>query len=182
MTDFVPHPRSLPLRVCPSCKKEKAAFCYERGKKGQPWGRCDDCRREAARQSMVRQREKKKLSPVLTELSKQYMQNYNTKNRETINQKQVERERRDRLGARLKRLGLSDDCRQKITTHEGNCDICGETGDGRWQELSIDHCHTRQVFRGMLCSRCNRGLGYFKDRPDLLRQAAEYLERSQTPV
>lgn len=57
----------------------------------------------------------------------------------------------------------------------GMCSICGETNPcGR--SLSIDHCHRRDVIRGILCDRCNRGLGLFRDRPDLLRAAAAYLD------
>lgn len=42
-------------------------------------------------------------------------------------------------------------------------------------ELSVDHCHTTGKIRGLLCSTCNRGLGYFKDSPQLLGRAIEYL-------
>jgi hypothetical protein len=53
------------------------------------------------------------------------------------------------------------------------CIICGETQERR---LAIDHDHSTGVVRGALCNRCNLGLGHFRDRPDLLRNAALYLE------
>lgn len=41
----------------------------------------------------------------------------------------------------------------------------------------IDHCHTTGKVREGLCSRCNVGMGLFCDDPDLLRVAADYLEK-----
>ncbi len=48
-------------------------------------------------------------------------------------------------------------------------------GKLRW--LSVDHCHTTGEIRGLLCGNCNRGIGKFKDSPELLRKGADYLER-----
>ena len=53
------------------------------------------------------------------------------------------------------------------------CIICGDTQD---QQLAIDHDHRTGAVRGALCSRCNLGLGHFRDEPELLRLAALYLE------
>jgi hypothetical protein len=55
------------------------------------------------------------------------------------------------------------------------CDICGEQcSTGR--RLAVDHDHTTGSVRGRLCASCNRGLGLFRDRPDLLLAAARYLD------
>jgi hypothetical protein len=55
---------------------------------------------------------------------------------------------------------------------EGPCEICGVKA-----KMHIDHCHKRNVFRGILCDGCNRGIGFFKENVAALRKAAEYLER-----
>ncbi|MFD7900151.1 endonuclease VII domain-containing protein [Streptomyces sp. NPDC059743] len=56
------------------------------------------------------------------------------------------------------------------------CHICRtEQPSGRgWH---IDHCHITGVVRGLLCARCNLGLGHFRDDPDVLSAAIEYLRR-----
>lgn len=59
-----------------------------------------------------------------------------------------------------------------------SCVICGtkETQDRRSGYLSVDHCHKSGKIRGLLCGTCNRGLGYFKDNPELLYNAFSYLK------
>lgn len=41
----------------------------------------------------------------------------------------------------------------------------------------MDHVHKTNVYRGVLCHRCNAALGLFRDSASLLREAANYLER-----
>jgi hypothetical protein len=60
------------------------------------------------------------------------------------------------------------------------CAVCGEP-EPYGRKLALDHCHTTGKIRGLLCTECNQGIGKLKDRPDILRQAAEYLERAQQP-
>lgn len=54
----------------------------------------------------------------------------------------------------------------------GACAICGEV-----EKLVVDHCHETQKVRGLLCIKCNWGLGHFKDSHERLTSAAEYLQR-----
>lgn len=75
------------------------------------------------------------------------------------------------------RGGLTyDDVQVWKDAQKGRCRICKKKED----RLCVDHCHASNKVRGLLCYRCNTGLGQFKDSPGLLRQAAEYLERTKT--
>lgn len=60
------------------------------------------------------------------------------------------------------------------------CAICGlpevaTTNKGVLRQLSVDHDHTTGNVRALLCSKCNMGLGLFKDDPSLLIAASTYL-------
>lgn len=63
------------------------------------------------------------------------------------------------------------------------CAICDRkgylagTGAERMDVLVVDHCHTTNKYRGLLCNRCNLGIGHFLDNPDTLESAAKYLRR-----
>ena len=51
------------------------------------------------------------------------------------------------------------------------CDICGLTPE----KLCVDHCHKTNKIRGILCTKCNQGLGLLNEDPELLRKAADYV-------
>ena len=56
------------------------------------------------------------------------------------------------------------------------CAICdAKKPGGRTKLFFIDHCHTTGKVRGLLCMRCNTGLGLFLDNPRFLSKAIDYL-------
>ena len=55
----------------------------------------------------------------------------------------------------------------------GRCEICSD----HKPRLCIDHDHATGEVRGLLCHRCNRGLGYFRDEKPFLVAAGDYVER-----
>ncbi|NUP32315.1 MAG: recombinase [Streptomycetaceae bacterium] len=71
-----------------------------------------------------------------------------------------------------RRYGLgADEVDAMIKAQFGICPICLKP-----RPEHVDHDHSSGEVRGVLCFNCNSGLGQFKDRPDLLRRAAAYLE------
>ena len=63
----------------------------------------------------------------------------------------------------------------------GLCAICGnaETSkqkNGTLNQLAVDHCHETGKIRGLLCSRCNPGIGYFQHEVKRLEAAIKYLK------
>ena len=63
-----------------------------------------------------------------------------------------------------------------LEIHKGCCGICGNPCATK-RSLAIDHDHRTGKVRGLLCQKCNHGIGLFHDNPSRLRQAADYLER-----
>lgn len=63
---------------------------------------------------------------------------------------------------------------EMLAQQNGVCWVCLEPPDAS-QRLHLDHDHVTGHIRGLLCRMCNVGIGYFRDRPDLLLRAAQYL-------
>jgi hypothetical protein len=64
----------------------------------------------------------------------------------------------------------------KLKEQNYRCAICNsETHNGiNW---CADHCHSTGTKRGVLCYKCNVGLGYFKDNVESLENAIMYLNK-----
>ncbi|MEU7096029.1 endonuclease VII domain-containing protein [Kitasatospora aureofaciens] len=61
-----------------------------------------------------------------------------------------------------------------LAAQDGKCAIC--RGVRRYR-LSVDHDHKTNLVRGLLCRMCNeRLLTAARDRPEVLRSAADYLD------
>lgn len=65
----------------------------------------------------------------------------------------------------------------RIEKQGNKCAICKLPERIKGISLSIDHCHETGRVRGLLCGRCNRGIGMFKDNVKALRAAIIYLQK-----
>jgi hypothetical protein len=88
---------------------------------------------------------------------------------------------------RLRRYGLTPERYEQLLSEQGgSCAICRRDDPGK-RGWNIDHDHRccpgpqscGECVRGILCSRCNTGLGLMGDSPDVLRAAAGYVEVSR---
>lgn len=69
----------------------------------------------------------------------------------------------------------------------GRCGICARMMEppGKAQfSMAVDHSHSEDLVRGLLCNSCNRGLGHFFDNPEFLASAIRWLEpkKSWKPI
>lgn len=70
----------------------------------------------------------------------------------------------------------------------GVCEICHKPESqihhttGEPQRLAVDHDATTGTIRGILCSRCNRGIGFLQHDLTLLTSAAKYLSRNEVVI
>lgn len=84
------------------------------------------------------------------------------------------------LKHKLKRYGVGlQDYEQMLKQQDGKCAICGTSEvkikNRKNYNLYVDHCHTSNKVRGLLCNHCNTGLGMFKDSIHNLQKAQDYL-------
>lgn len=66
---------------------------------------------------------------------------------------------------------------QMLRDQDYKCAICGNEDEVEGRRLAIDHCHDSGKVRGLLCGKCNRGLGLFYDNKNLLTNAISYLDK-----
>ena len=138
-------------RVCTVCGAEKPLSAFvtrQTHRPGKPVSQCTQCKVE-----------------------------YNRKRREQDRALVYEIERKSKM---KKVYGISiEDYDRMLKEQGGGCAICGVTAPGeRTKYFAVDHCHATGKVRGLLCVKCNRGLGLFNDHVQRLQNAAEYLKRS----
>ncbi len=61
-------------------------------------------------------------------------------------------------------MGFDPDVVEQLYANSSGCEICGDTE----AKLVVDHCHTTGALRGLLCNRCNTGIGQLRDNPTIL--------------
>ena len=65
-----------------------------------------------------------------------------------------------------------------LAAQGGGCAICGSaTSSGCKNSFHVDHNHKTGNVRGILCQRCNTGIGSLREDATILRRAISYLEK-----
>lgn len=96
---------------------------------------------------------------------------------------------RDR-GLRHKYGIVHADVERMLDEQNGVCAICGSADPGGQGVWSVDHDHSccpahsscGACIRGLLCHRCNIGLGMFGDDPETMAAAIGYVARETDPA
>lgn len=95
----------------------------------------------------------------------------------------LSRNERHILHQKKHKYGLSAiEFTQLINDSGEKCVICETvfTNETKYTSPCIDHCHKSGVIRGILCHKCNSGLGLFKDNITSLERAINYLKNSNS--
>lgn len=84
----------------------------------------------------------------------------------------------DRVKSRLMvEYGITPEIYDEMFISQGgSCKICGEHQLTQKKRLNVDHCHKTGKVRGLLCHKCNKALGLFKDSSEMLDIASQYLK------
>ena len=119
---------------------------------------------------------------------KEYNKKYyaNNKEKNNISCKEWYQNNKETLKVfrRFNKYGISSaEYDNMLEEQDNKCKICLTSfaditlKNGR-TSAHIDHCHTTNKIRGLLCNYCNSGLGFFKDNTETLANAIVYLEHT----
>lgn len=161
------------MRICSKCNLSKDRLEFYVRKNGNLHRECKECYKER-----IRTYRKNNL---------EYVRNKEKEYRNVDPKKYRERDRKRNSSIERKNIRKNYTLKNayNITLNEyysilekqgGGCSICGETKSNGKNYLCVDHNHSTGKVRGILCDRCNRGLGLFKDSPELLLNAFDYLK------
>lgn len=102
---------------------------------------------------------------------KQYYQ----ENKHRLKQAQPEARRRHTLAV----YGITpEQFSAMLTAQGGRCAIC-RSDKPFGKNFHLDHCHVTGRVRGILCKRCNNGIGFFDDDISKMKLAMEYLAKGE---
>lgn len=180
------------MKRCPCCGEEKTVeeFCKDRNAKDGRKCYCRLCSAlkqkqlspEKAREYQDRWRTNN-IDKVRTKTNARYAANpakgqakakqWRDKHRERL--APVWRERRRNVT--LNEYGLTPEkYAARLALQEDACAICHSSDPVHWSgRFQVDHDHVTGEVRGLLCSRCNGGLGMFSDDVERLRKAILYI-------
>jgi hypothetical protein len=68
----------------------------------------------------------------------------------------------------------------RLSEQGGRCACCGSEDPGGGS-FRVDHDHATGAVRGLLCNRCNSGIGMLGDTPEAIEKALSYLNRGVVP-
>jgi hypothetical protein len=81
-----------------------------------------------------------------------------------------------------RKWGLSrQEYEDMLSSQNNKCAICGlesttRARNGSIVPLAIDHCHSCNKIRKLLCQKCNTGIGKAKESIEILQSAISYLQ------
>ena len=114
----------------------------------------------------------------ILEYYKQYRKNHpeKTKKYDKEYQKQWRKNHpKKMMEKKLKKYNLShEDWLEMWESQDERCAICGKSFD-KPSGAYIDHNHETGEIRGLLCNKCNLGIGFLNDDPELTMNATRYL-------
>lgn len=155
-------------KTCTGCGQQKplTEFARDRRARDGYHQQCLECKRSA----------RKQWREAHPDIAKEQFRAWSAANYD----KHLARNRRWQAGNRDKMHHSMLMSRYRITLEDyqcmfeaqgGKCKICGEAGS-----LVVDHKHdaSRKV-RGLLCVRCNSGIGFFRENVDVMLSAIGYL-------
>jgi DNA-binding transcriptional MerR regulator len=73
-----------------------------------------------------------------------------------------------------------EEVKELLDSQNGSCALCQTSvsfGTGFSNAAHVDHCHTTNKVRGILCGNCNTALGKLGDSVESIKKVLQYLEK-----
>lgn len=160
------------VKVCSKCATEKLLSDFSPSKKGKfgVFCYCKKCSSvlalERYRKDIVKNRSKRKENR-LKNLEKARLNSRN----------QYQKNKSKHKNYSLKKYNIDLIEYKTMLKNQNNCcALCKKSELDFTKSLAVDHDHKTGRVRALLCEKCNVGLGSFKDNPELLRKAADYID------
>lgn len=131
---------------------------------------------------------KKLLDTPLAIWRRKYEQQPHIKAKKALRRKQYTKKNPVKYRNMLKKSNLKrqygislEEYEEMFSSQGGKCKICFDYEKGidpRTElpfNLAVDHDHKTGRIRGLLCANCNRAIGLFKDNPETILSAHNYL-------
>ena len=157
-------------KTCPTCNTAKPLvdFCKDNRRSDKRYYQCRECARVAYQNYSSKNPEKI--------LNKQ--RSYRRNNREQVKKSRDVYLKQNVLKIRqqyIRKYGITyEQMEEMFVSQNGKCGICEKEFVDR-RTMHIDHNHSTNKVRKLLCENCNRGLGGFKDNVEILKKAIDYL-------
>lgn len=175
---------------CSKCKKLKYfnEYTKDRSRKNNIYHRCKKCQKllrfKQKEYHKIRGQKyyKNNKNKINLKNKKRYIKNKFLHNNQTKKWREINPERFRELSLKNK-YGINlNEFKEMLFKQNNLCKICLKPEivkykDGKIKNLSVDHCHKTGEVRGLLCNKCNNGLGSFEDNYNLLYKAIKYLKK-----
>lgn len=171
------HPLLSPestVKRCSRCGQDRDISGFKYKATARLYSYCQSCRKEMRSEAYRKNEEKERASNrVWRKAHPDKMREYSRKNRALHGHRH---RTLDRVSKLRRVYGISEhDFDALREAQRDRCAICNDVFEKRPR---VDHCHKTNKVRGLLCGRCNRGIGMFGDSPVKCREAANYLEKA----
>ena len=148
------------MKICNKCNVIKSFEDFYKQKKGKfgLCGRCKECMQAYYNKRYSENPDK------IRAIQKKYYDNNPTAKRNTMLKYyyKLSREEYDIL----------------LMKQNNSCGICKTHINDLNRDFDVDHSHETNKIRGLLCPKCNKGMGLFNDDVKLLENCLKYLKNA----
>lgn len=188
------------MKICSSCKQELSLESFNKNKKSLDGhrGACRNCQLDYNRKRLNQTprrivKDGFKYCPECKQELSLNMFGLNVSNydfvhgycKECMKQRYIKNKDIHRAYAIQQNFNLSwEQYTNLFNEQDGKCAICNKdiylAATDKNKTAHVDHCHKTGKIRGLLCARCNHGLGVFEDDIEVLQGTINYLQESKS--